>query len=42
MAQIEIYVRLKGDKKWHLEVNNRKSGSNEIFYALRKNLPSYD
>lgn len=45
MAQIEIYVRLKGDKKWHLEaqINAASQGAMRLYYALEeKYLPSYD
>ena len=45
MAQTEIYVRLKGDKKWHLEaaVNAASQGAMRLWYALEeKYLPSYD
>ena len=45
MAQTEIYVRLKGDKKWHLEaqVDAASLGAMRLWYALEeKYLPSYD
>lgn len=45
MAQTEIYVRLKGDKKWHLEskINAASQGAMRLYYALEeKYLPSYD
>ena len=45
MAQIEIYVRFKGDKKWHREaqINAASQGAMRLYYALEeKYLPSYD
>lgn len=45
MARTEIYVRLKGDKKWHLdaEVNAASQGAMRLWLCLeQKYLPSYD